>query len=265
MVLGPENANTGATQPCSPDVEIIVYRHEEWMKVFIHECVHAFGIDFSTLDASRIDETTGKEGDAWNARVRGMFPVIDSKINLCEAYTETIAILLHSCFVSLVGQDGGGGGGGGSVTTINFGKCLRNFRTIIQFEQTFKMLQMVKALSHMGLRYSDFWESPDRCRRNFHEKTNILAYYIIANVMIHHYNSFLNWCMRNNASGSVVKIHANEAQVNRLCNWIDSVRRSSSFCKSVQETEMFTTSVSFSSDDTSPLVSTFRMSVIQLC
>ena len=44
-ILGAEHVNTGFSYQCSPNGEIIIYREEEWMKVFIHETFHAFGFD----------------------------------------------------------------------------------------------------------------------------------------------------------------------------------------------------------------------------
>jgi hypothetical protein len=41
-VLDPDHVNTGYASRCS---DIVVYREEEWRKVFIHECFHFFDFD----------------------------------------------------------------------------------------------------------------------------------------------------------------------------------------------------------------------------
>jgi hypothetical protein len=51
-VLNEINVNTAFTTTCPKDSEIIVFRREEWFKVFIHETFHNFGLDFSDMDNS---------------------------------------------------------------------------------------------------------------------------------------------------------------------------------------------------------------------
>ena len=45
-ILDVENANSAVTLACHNPGEIIIYRKEEWFKVFIHETFHSFGLDF---------------------------------------------------------------------------------------------------------------------------------------------------------------------------------------------------------------------------
>ena len=47
IILNKEHANTAFTRLCS---EIIIYRQEEWFKVFIHETIHNFNLDFSNMN-----------------------------------------------------------------------------------------------------------------------------------------------------------------------------------------------------------------------
>jgi hypothetical protein len=46
-VINEHHVNTGFTSTCPTDSEIIIYRKEEWLKVFIHETFHNFALDFS--------------------------------------------------------------------------------------------------------------------------------------------------------------------------------------------------------------------------
>ena len=41
------NANTAYTFSCKKNNDLVIYRKEEWFKVFIHETFHSFGLDFS--------------------------------------------------------------------------------------------------------------------------------------------------------------------------------------------------------------------------
>lgn len=49
-VLGTEHINSAYTTSCVKDGEIVIYRKEEWFKVFIHETMHVYGMDFSSYN-----------------------------------------------------------------------------------------------------------------------------------------------------------------------------------------------------------------------
>jgi hypothetical protein len=49
-VLNENNVNTAFTTTCPKDAEIVIYRKEEWFKVFIHESFHNFALDFSDMN-----------------------------------------------------------------------------------------------------------------------------------------------------------------------------------------------------------------------
>jgi hypothetical protein len=87
-VLGRENANTAFTTSCTSDTEIHLYREEEWFKVFIHETIHSYGLDFSTMNNSSA-----------NAQIRKIFGV-SSDVRLYESYTEYWAEIVHMCFLA---------------------------------------------------------------------------------------------------------------------------------------------------------------------
>jgi L-rhamnose isomerase len=51
-ILNENNVNTAFTRTCPSNSEIVVFRKEEWFKVFIHETFHSFGIDFASMNTS---------------------------------------------------------------------------------------------------------------------------------------------------------------------------------------------------------------------
>ena len=61
-ILGAKNVNGGFCYGCVNAGTIVVYRFEEWFKVFVHECVHNFGVDryiwkfMSSLKSSSANE-----------------------------------------------------------------------------------------------------------------------------------------------------------------------------------------------------------------
>ena len=82
-ILSPTHVNTAFTQRCVPHGEIVIYRQEEWFKVFIHETFHAFGLDFGS---PKLDQA-----------LKALFP-IESKYDAAEAYTETWARIINCVF-----------------------------------------------------------------------------------------------------------------------------------------------------------------------
>ena len=64
-VFGPANVNTGYAS----NDKIVVYREEEWLKVFIHECCHYFHFDKLLFNPVLAD------------RIKKMFP-LSSPVNL---------------------------------------------------------------------------------------------------------------------------------------------------------------------------------------
>jgi len=56
FILDQINVNTAFTTTCPVDSEIVVFRKEEWFKVFIHETFHNFGLDFSMMNNNNVNK-----------------------------------------------------------------------------------------------------------------------------------------------------------------------------------------------------------------
>jgi hypothetical protein len=54
-VLTPDHVNTGFSYPCR---SLVVYRKQEWFKVFIHECFHYLALDEGIAEKIRLDMFT---------------------------------------------------------------------------------------------------------------------------------------------------------------------------------------------------------------
>ena len=87
-ILDEHNVNTAFTTTCPRDSEIVIFRKEEWFKVFIHETFHNFALDFS--DMNNVD---------CHMHILSIFKV-DSYVNLYEAYTEFWAEIINALFCS---------------------------------------------------------------------------------------------------------------------------------------------------------------------
>lgn len=142
-VFGPAHINTGYAS----SEKIVVYRKEEWFKVFIHECFHYFNLDDHLEDPSFAN------------RILRLFPV-NSPVHIYESYCELWARRLNCYVISL-------------YTKIPY-------ELLLQKEKKHSMQHMVNVLSHMGLTYADI-QKPNS---GFNEHTNVLAYIVITNLMM---------------------------------------------------------------------------------
>ena len=181
-VLDENNVNTAFTTTCPKDSEIVVYRKEEWFKVFIHESFHNFALDFSDMNNSEC-----------TSRILDIFPV-QSEVNLYESYTEFWAEITNALFCGFF-----------SLKDKNdIDGFLSNSEFFINFERTYSFFQLSKALQFMGLSYTDLYS------KNIHrkvlretlykEKTNVLSYYVIKTILLNNYQDFLYWCSKHNLS-----------------------------------------------------------------
>ena len=181
-ILNENNVNTAFTRTCPTNSEIVVFRKEEWFKVFIHETFHNFGLDFSEMNL-----------DLYNEKILNIFSV-NSEVNLFESYAECWARIINTMFFSFVIIK--------NKNDIN--DFLTNFNFFINFEIIFSFFQMIKVLDFMDLKYTDLYKQTtfsQNLRNNFYkEDTNVLSYYIITLILISNYQDFLLWCNTNNTS-----------------------------------------------------------------
>lgn len=142
-VFGPSNVNTGYSSD-----KIVVYRKEEWFKVFIHECFHFLNYEHVLFEPSL------------QQRILAIFKV-DSEVNLYESYCEVWARTLNCCILS----------------TCNHIPV----STLLYHEKKYARRHMVNVLNHMDLTYPQLLEPCD-----YKEETNVLSYVVITAILMHH-------------------------------------------------------------------------------
>ena len=181
-VLGPEHVNTAYTFACAPQGQMIIFREEEWFKVFIHETFHAYGLDFARSDMSE-----------FKLKIKSLFP-INSDFDLYEAYTETWARIINCAFCSFNSLEAGKKSGQNNKAFIE------NFNFCIGIERLFSLYQCTKVLSFMGLHYNDIHDKKSNYLRDklYKENTHVFAYYIMTAIFLNDYEGFLLWCKNNN-------------------------------------------------------------------
>ena len=218
-ILDENNVNTAFTTTCPVDSEIIVFRREEWFKVFIHETFHNFALDFSDMNNFECHN-----------HILSIFPV-KSQVNLFESYTEFWAEIVNTLFCSFFSLK----------NKNNVHEFMTNAEYLINFERTYSFFQLVKTLDFMGLRYIDLYSKSEHSvmlRDNLYkENTNVLAYYVIKTILLNNYQSFLSWCKNNNLS--LLQFKKTIPNQRSFCFFIEKNYKTKMMLESINSSEFF--------------------------
>jgi len=153
-VLTIDHVNSGYSVPCDL---LVVYRRQEWFKVFIHETFHYLNLDRDVEDAVPLP----------------MFN-FTFDVNLREAYCEVWARILQC---DVLGRD-------------------------LEEEKAFSVRNMVRVLRQANLRYADLWTAK---AATYRENTNVVAYVVIAAILLHNPEKFKRWSPNFRTSHSLLK------------------------------------------------------------
>jgi len=247
FILDEINVNTAFTTTCPKDSEIVVFRKEEWFKVFIHETFHNFGLDFSDMN----------NNDAHKCILDIL--KVSSDVNLFESYTEFWAEIINSLFCSFFSIK----------DKTNIQDFLSHSEFFINFERTYSFFQLVKTLNFMGLTYTDLYSNTARSkllRENLYkEKTNVLSYYIIKGILINNYQGFLSWCNENNVS--LLQFKKTYSNQKEYCDFIKKNHKTKSLLEGIKETEHFIKQIERKNKRSNYhyILSNLRMSICELC
>lgn len=238
------NVNTGMTfiDKSSP-MEIVIFRREEWFKVFIHETIHSFNLDFSN---TYLEDTSQK--------IRSIFGLQEhqSDVELFEAYTEFWANIINALFCSF-------------LHTPNKKKedIIKNWTEIINTEIQFSIFQMIKILNYMKIHYRDLCDSQVKTL-NYKENTPVLSYYIIKTILLYNFQEFIYWTKTHNVN--LLKISPDSQTQTNLCEFIHKYFTKKTLLKKVAELErMYSNPANFSCNTYhSYLFTSLRMCVVQV-
>jgi hypothetical protein len=247
-ILDEHNVNTAFTTTCPRDSEIVIFRKEELLKVFMHETMHNFGLDFSNMN-----------NDDCRAHILSIFPV-NSEVNLYEAYAEFWAEIMNSLFCSFYFLK--------NKNDIN--NFIKNALFFIHFERTYSFFQLVKTLNFMGLTYKDLYSKTEKSailrKYLYKEDSNVLSYYIIKAILINSYQDFLFWCKQHNIS--LLQFKKTPTNQREFCKFIEKKYKTTQMLQSVEATEIFMKKISILSKTNNKnmdyLVKNMRMSICEL-
>lgn len=214
-ILDQEHVNTAFTTTCPINSEIVIFRKEEWFKVLIHETFHNFGLDFSDMNNKNCHDY-----------ILSIFPV-KSDVNLYEAYSEFWAEIMNALFCSFHSIK----------NKNNFNEFIENAEIFINLERIYSLFQLVKVLKFIGLPngYRDLYSNNNKsiiARENLYkEKTNVLSYYIIKTILLINYETFLEWCYKNNFN--LFQFKKTISNQNSFCEFIGKNYKSKLFLDSI--------------------------------
>ena len=258
-ILDQSNVNTAFTTTCPVNSEIVVYRKEEWFKVFLHETFHNFALDFSDMDIQDCHK-----------KILNIFKV-KSDVNLFEAYTEFWARIMNCCFCSFfkiqqihLDDDGSFSPMKPANNIVGYTDSsiyrsypqhlakdmnktreeykqifLFYFKNCIEVEIIYGFFQMVKTLNFMGLRYQDLYSNTHQSkmlRENLYkENTSVLSYYVLQMVLLNSFQSFLEWCSIHNTS--LLQFKKTYQNQRLFCDFIEKKYKTKSMLGGVEHAE----------------------------
>ena len=208
VVISRIHANTALTTSCSQTNVIYIYRKEEWFKVFIHECFHCLGLDFSQMDAQQS-----------NACINQLFSTQIEDIRLYETYCETWAETFNLIFIAFFR----------TISKVNYDEMFQMFQDMFNVELTFSIYQMISILDKSNIRYIDIVRSNNT--QLYSENTNVFSYYIIKPIIMFQMNHFITWCLTNNKN--IIDFTNTENNVSKFCEFIELYYDNAAYLKAV--------------------------------
>jgi hypothetical protein len=160
-----EHANTAFTTSCSAETSIILYREEEWFKVFIHETFHNLGLDFSAQNIHNLQQSLMR-----HFKIR-------SEMRIYETYCEVWADMLNILFTQV------------------------NWQRALALERSYACNQAAKIFKHFDLTYADLGTT--KATSHFNENTEVFCYFVLRSLWMWNLNRFLQWCLTHN-NGSLL-------------------------------------------------------------
>lgn len=162
--LAPTNINTGSTLPSQ---YVKIWRNEEIYKVLIHELVHFFGIDMN-FHRSQVAEC--------DAEIKQIFNITSDSVDYVnESYTEIVALLIHTSYVSYVSKV--------------------DLFLLLWLEMSFTILQIAKIISYydLGNSHCVIKNIPGCNKKNISQSTSVLSYFIIKGCVFYNLSDILKF------------------------------------------------------------------------
>ena len=193
--ITPIHINSGFTSTFG-NLDICIFRKEEWLKVLIHECFHVFNMDFheEKINFKNLFQTSF---------------FIDSEFLVVESFVEFWARVLNCAIFSYTIKP-----------NINLSQFHTLFTLNLNLERVFSLIQANKLLNLFQLNYSDIINKKKEpmCKTIYKEDTNAFCYYIITSIMMNYFDKTLQWFDAHNTN--LFWFDKNERQVVIFCHYL---------------------------------------------
>jgi hypothetical protein len=169
------HVNTGYTAPHKGHSDIVIYRKEEWFKVFIHEYVHNHRLDFSHFDYSFM-------------KLSKKMYNINNDILFSEAMAEIWALSINILMISYLFKKYNMFPELHDIIPRNQTKMGVGdiFQYLLNIEIYFSIIQTKKILKYLNTSYSKLFDKSQSI--NIHNgNTNICSYYFIKTIYVYFY------------------------------------------------------------------------------
>jgi hypothetical protein len=177
-------------------MNVVIYRKEEWLKVFIHECFHAFNMDFH------------EEQILFKNIFEDRF-FIKSDFLLYESFVEFWARIFNCAFFTL---------------NLKANMSLNDFHNVftlnLNIERVHSIMQANKLLSIFQIDYDKITDEKYKniCMKLYKEETNAFCYYVITALMMCNFKHTIQWFDVHNQNAFV--FDKEERQVLIFCHYI---------------------------------------------
>lgn len=167
-IIGREHVNSAYTTSCPRNGSVVIFRKEEWLKVFIHEMFHCLGLDFAD---SQTVQTTRK--------LKQLFRL--DNLLLSESFAEVWARIINIGLATAQTPH---------MTRLKFTKLMS---TLLLLEEKFAKTQAQSILCHFGN-----ISLPDIIGGNstYKEETNVFCYYFIPWMLLNRFELFASFSIK---------------------------------------------------------------------
>lgn len=194
--------NTGYSTRCD---EIVIFREEEWFKVFVHETFHNLGLDFFTSYQSTQN------------KLRSFFNLPKFDMKLYEAYTESWARIMNVLLLSF------------DVEKKDFNNFVNLVNKNIMLERLNAYFQSIKMLKYQGYDIDDL--------TTYKETTGNFSYYVLVAILYTDYQDFILWCKNNN--DNIIQFSTSQSQEKQHLFVDFIISKTASFKKNLESFKKF--------------------------
>jgi len=189
---------------------ICIFRKEEFLKVFIHECFHMFCLDFKNVSVD------------FKAMLGPLFHVDSDYLlfeSLCEFWARTLNSAIFAFFVS---------------RNITYEEFERYFNMNLNLERGYSLVQLKHFLSKFDLEYTDLIKGTIK---SYKEKTNGLCYYVITAILLFNYQQTMNWFIDHNET--LLQFTKTQKHVYMFYHYLKSVYNSDKLFNSLEYIKLY--------------------------